>query len=386
MNNDLKYIIISMLLFLSILICLYNSYHLNNKKQNLDKKHKPDKNFEKKSEENSKKIKFSTTDKYDRTKIKNTNTCNKSEIKSLEKENLKPNDNKDKVSSLEKENSKSNDKTKKEEINEVENNNKTNFRIINKYNKNQITSVERIDPNLIDSIRKEIHKRKFSTTSSYSNSYTPQNIYSKPKTYAPKVYTREEYLGKCGENLLISELKYFVPGAIILRNLYIPSGYNRTSEIDVLLLHETGIYCFECKNYSGGIFGSEDNDYWTEYFYPSKKSFKLFNPIKQNRIHIKNLRKIKEFSSLKIFNCVVFTKNGKIPNIELDSDEGFFCNLKDLPSNIRRLMYTNKYIYSREDLSNLEDILQMYTDAPESIKNKHIEDIERFKESKNFYN
>lgn len=40
----------------------------------------------------------------------------------------------------------------------------------------------------------------------------------------------------------------------MLRNIYVP--YNgKTSEIDVLMIREKGIFVFESKNYSGWIFG-----------------------------------------------------------------------------------------------------------------------------------
>ena len=38
----------------------------------------------------------------------------------------------------------------------------------------------------------------------------------------------------------------------------------RTSEIDLLMIHEKGIFVFESKNYSGWIFGSADQLHWTQ--------------------------------------------------------------------------------------------------------------------------
>lgn len=55
----------------------------------------------------------------------------------------------------------------------------------------------------------------------------------------------------------------------MLRNIYVP--YNgKTSEIDVLLLHEKGIFVFGSKNYSGWIFGRLQNAQWTQCL-PNKK-------------------------------------------------------------------------------------------------------------------
>ena len=37
-------------------------------------------------------------------------------------------------------------------------------------------------------------------------------------------------------------------------NCYLPKADGETTEVDVILLHESGIYVFESKNYSGWIF------------------------------------------------------------------------------------------------------------------------------------
>lgn len=49
-----------------------------------------------------------------------------------------------------------------------------------------------------------------------------------------------------------------------LFNLYLPKENGETTELDVVLLHESGVYVFESKNYSGWIFGTETQQYWTQ--------------------------------------------------------------------------------------------------------------------------
>ena len=52
---------------------------------------------------------------------------------------------------------------------------------------------------------------------------------------------------------------------VVLKNLYLPMK-GKTTEIDLLMIHEKGIFVFESKNYSGWIFGSEDQLKWTQCF------------------------------------------------------------------------------------------------------------------------
>ena len=73
----------------------------------------------------------------------------------------------------------------------------------------------------------------------------------------------------------------------IFQNLYVPYK-NFSCEIDILMLHEKGIFVFESKNYSGWIFGTLNQQHWTQTFKSGQK-FQFYNPIKQNNTHIKAL-------------------------------------------------------------------------------------------------
>lgn len=69
--------------------------------------------------------------------------------------------------------------------------------------------------------------------------------------------------GKYGEYLTYKYLKNFeAGGARFLFNVYIPKKNGETTEIDVMMISKKGIFVFESKNYSGWIFGSEDQKNW----------------------------------------------------------------------------------------------------------------------------
>ena len=83
--------------------------------------------------------------------------------------------------------------------------------------------------------------------------------------------------GYYGEYLLFSELYNDIPGCSkILMNLQVPSEYGRTTEIDLLLIHETGLYVFEAKHYKSTIYGKMEEQNWTQYFRTDEnKSFPI---------------------------------------------------------------------------------------------------------------
>ena len=56
--------------------------------------------------------------------------------------------------------------------------------------------------------------------------------------------------GYYGEYLLLTELYRHIKGQCkILMNLNVPTAAGKTTEIDLLMIHETGLYVFEAKHY-----------------------------------------------------------------------------------------------------------------------------------------
>lgn len=70
--------------------------------------------------------------------------------------------------------------------------------------------------------------------------------------------------GRLGEFYTYKYLEPLTGYGRYLFNLYIPKENGETTEIDVVLLHESGIYVLESKNYSGWIFGNESQKNWTQ--------------------------------------------------------------------------------------------------------------------------
>lgn len=106
-----------------------------------------------------------------------------------------------------------------------------------------------------------------------------------------------------------------------IHNCYVPtdSGY---TEIDFILLHETGIYVVESKNFSGWIFGGEQSKYWTQVMAGGKTKNRFFNPVLQNAGHIKALKSfLKDFPDLRFYSLIVFSERCELKKVS--------CNLPD---------------------------------------------------------
>lgn len=102
----------------------------------------------------------------------------------------------------------------------------------------------------------------------------------------------------------------------ILMNLNIPTKTGKTTEIDLLLIHETGLYVFEVKHYKGTIYGKDTDSVWTQYF-RTAKNHTFLNPIEQNNYYVNALQNI--FPEVPIKSIIVFTS--------------YECNLRVMNSN-----------------------------------------------------
>lgn len=119
--------------------------------------------------------------------------------------------------------------------------------------------------------------------------------------------------GKMGEKS-VSTLLSFLPKDeyIILNDMMFKNGSHST-QIDHIVISTHGIFIIETKNYKGWIFGNSDKYYWTQNIWGNKYS--LYNPILQNRNHIKFI--LRKFNILRdkeqwLYPIVVFLSATKL--------------------------------------------------------------------------
>lgn len=113
--------------------------------------------------------------------------------------------------------------------------------------------------------------------------------------------------GYYGEYLVFRELLFRVPGSSkLLMNLQVPTTTGKSTEVDLLMIHETGIYIFEIKYYKGTIYGNTAEEYWTQYFRTAENHvFK--NPVRQNGYHARAICHL--MPEVPVYSVVVFAND-----------------------------------------------------------------------------
>ena len=191
-----------------------------------------------------------------------------------------------------------------------------------------------------------------------------------------------EYKGFVGESIVSTYLMKLPENEYkIINNVYLRVK-NNSVQIDHLIISIYGIFVIETKNYSGWIFGSDNNNYWTQVIYRNKYKFK--NPVKQNLSHINVLKYIlSEYKLLKYFSIIVFTGSVEFKSINsltpvIYESQLFNYILRSNEEQIINYEQMNKIISKIHDhIINDEDIEQKHI---QNVYNKKYENIQKINE------
>lgn len=107
-----------------------------------------------------------------------------------------------------------------------------------------------------------------------------------------------------GEALVAETLSRLERPHVLLNNVTLPTG-DGTTQIDHILVADTGIFVLETKDYRGWIFGNPSDGEWTQVIYKTKTRFR--NPIRQNYGHLKAVQALFNLPETAFIGVVVFT-------------------------------------------------------------------------------
>lgn len=166
-----------------------------------------------------------------------------------------------------------------------------------------------------------------------------------------------------------------------LFNCYIPKEDGTTTEVDVIMIHESGIYVFESKNFSGWIFGTENQREWTQVLPTGRgKSQKehFFNPIIQNKVHLKWLQSyLRDFHDLKFYSYIVFSIRCELKKITLTSDEHHVVKRENLLEAVLQNASVSTGKMPKSIINKIYEKLYPLTQVGELEKKEHIETIKK---------
>ena len=160
-----------------------------------------------------------------------------------------------------------------------------------------------------------------------------------------------------------------------LFNIYIPNGKEQTTEIDLVFIHETGVYVIESKNYSGWIFGDEKSQKWMQTF-PNGQKYPFYNPIKQNIGHIKALQLILPSIEKEHYKSViVFSERCELKKISYEAENTYVIKRYNLAKLMNKQIAGSPKILEPDYIDRIYNFLAQYQKADRTMKHEHIEKI-----------
>ena len=192
-----------------------------------------------------------------------------------------------------------------------------------------------------------------------------------------------EGTGGLGEYLTEYALQHGdLPGRrAVFRNVLVPrtSGPTSESEVDVLMVHETGVYVMESKNYAGWIFGSAEQRQWTQTLEGGHKN-RFYNPIIQNRAHVKALTAHLGLPKDAFRSYIVFSERCELRKVPASTEACVICQRQHLLKVLRKDIAGCERRFSDEEFDALAaKVAQLVAASTDEAKAEHVEQAQRVK-------
>jgi hypothetical protein len=159
--------------------------------------------------------------------------------------------------------------------------------------------------------------------------------------------------GAAGERKVARYLKQRMKdGEALYNDIVIPNGNNNTAQIDHIYVSVHGVFVIETKNYTGKIYGSENDNQWVECYNYGREKFHFYNPVAQNATHVIAVKKLlRDTIDVPIVSVVIFVDGG-ISSV--NADVYYLDNVKDLFNQYKDVNL------SHDDIAEITDVLDAY--------------------------
>jgi hypothetical protein len=164
----------------------------------------------------------------------------------------------------------------------------------------------------------------------------------------------EKQAGRRGEHIVTNIIQEILEsGDVLLTNVEVEYE-GQLAELDDVVINHNGIFIIEVKNYSGRIFGNEEDPVWAKYkTTPAGNTYEknVDNPIKQvkRQVHILANYLRKNRQHVWVDGYVYFVQG----NSPIESDY-----ILENPEGIDKVLHSpEKMALSREDINHIMELL-----------------------------
>lgn len=184
------------------------------------------------------------------------------------------------------------------------------------------------------------------------------------------------WIGRSGEKFVSRKLHQLDSAHYkILNDVMLPSrGNSAATQIDHIVVSNYGIFCIETKAYKGWIFGSANQEQWTQVIFHYKERF--YNPLRQNFAHVKAIEDLLGQQRLKkpIISLVAFPDAGKLKISGTDS-VGYARDV------VRKIESYTEPVFSDAERDEICDLLaraNIIDKEARKLHNREVRDLKRY--------
>lgn len=198
------------------------------------------------------------------------------------------------------------------------------------------------------------------------------NLYKKSIYYTEtknKYHNVVKSSNSYNDYLIVSELSKLPGISKFIINAYITSSTRKTTELDIIFIHETGIYVVNYANYSGWIYGNEDSKNWVQILENKQKNF-FYNPILQNQSHIRALDRELQTKDLHLFKSfIIFGDQCILKKLDILSPNIIVLKQDKVSSYLKKHIGQSKKILAPSEIHTIYHQLKPFT-IVSRLKNK----------------
>ena len=168
--------------------------------------------------------------------------------------------------------------------------------------------------------------------------------------------------------VVLDLLKEGIDPRAIFHDLYIKKPNGEYTQIDMAVATKAGIIVFEIKDYSGWIFGSEHQKYWTQVLAYGKEKHRFYNPIMQNKGHIQAIRQsLPQNPGILIYSVIVFFGSSEFKSITCNADNTCIIYPRSIREVVAKILMQPQANYG-----NKHEIMDVFTQAVQNGNNPTI--------------
>lgn len=193
--------------------------------------------------------------------------------------------------------------------------------------------------------------------------------------------------GRQGETVTAEQLNKLRGYKRIVSNLWIPKNAEGDAcEIDMVLIHQKGIFVIENKNYTGWIYGSETDRCWCQITGGQRYSF--YNPIRQNSCHIRHLRHFltDRYDSLgyeadgALYDSVItFNEGARLKIRRPSSKEVLVASSANVRRRLGWRLFWRRRIYTKKEVDQIWQLLKQQQDPSKKTIRKHVRELKKYR-------